>query len=169
MTAFQFTATSVPEELADCVKDSVVNIFGTMFGDSPQEKNQDDQPMGEGVVGIISFVGDVTWLMMVALPKQSAQNLSLKFAGFELDYDSPEMGDVVGEFANVLAGDIVARLGKEGVKVAMSLPTILRGQDVEPLLPRGIPSKRLTFQLNGDMIFVKVAGAREAYGRKPGT
>ena len=169
MAAFQFTATSVPDELAGCVTDSVVSIFGTMFGESPREVDNPETPMGEGVVGIISFVGDITWLMMVALPRKSASSLSLKFAGFEVDYDSPEMGDVVGELANVLAGDIVARLGKESVKVAMSLPTILRGQDVEPLLPRGIPSRRLSFQLNGDLVLVKVAGAREAFGRKPGT
>ena len=64
-----------------------------------------------------------------------------KFTGFELDYDSPDMGDVVGEMVNVLAGDIVSRLRDGCIKVAMSLPTIIKETDVEPLLPRGFPSK----------------------------
>ena len=146
MGTYEFTADSVPVELSDCVKESVINIFGTMFGETPVEGEGTSENLGEGVVGIISFVGDITWLMMLALPRKSAQSLSQKFAGFEVDYDSPEMGDVVGELANVLAGDIVARLRADEIKVAMSLPTIMRGQDVEPLLPRGIPANRLRVQ-----------------------
>ncbi|MCH8157684.1 MAG: chemotaxis protein CheX, partial [Nitrospinae bacterium] len=109
-------------------------------------------------------------LLMLALPKESACAISSKFTGFEVDYDSPDMGDVVGELANVLAGDIVARLGKDDIKVAMSLPTIMRGHDVEPLLPRGLPSAKMHFTLPHSEFTLKLAVSRpgEAVTRKPG-
>ena len=46
---------------------------------------------------------------MLGLPRQTASNLVLAFAGCEIDFDSPDMGDAVGELANILAGDFVAR------------------------------------------------------------
>lgn len=167
--SYEFTAECVPDELTSCVHDSVIHCFGTMFGKDPVSVEGDQASAGEGVVGIISFFGDITWLLMVTLPKKSAESLAFKFAGFELAYDSPEMGDVVGEVANVIAGDIVARLGKDEIKVAMSLPSIMKGHDVEPLLPRGIPTQMMKFKIDEDEIFVKVAGAKEGIGKKPGT
>ncbi len=167
--SYEFTADAVPKELVTCVNDSVVSCFGTMFGDAPTPHENGNSSTGEGVLGIISFVGDITWLLMVTLPKKSAESLAFKFAGFELAYDSPEMGDVVGELANVVAGDIVARLATDSVKVVMSLPTIMKGHDVEPLLPRGVPSQMMMFKIDEDEIFVKVSGAKEGLGKRPGT
>ena len=55
------------------------------------------------------------------------------------------MGDLVGEMANVMAGDIVARLEKSGIKAQMSLPTVARGHDVELLPPSNACTQRLRF------------------------
>ncbi|MFQ5451027.1 MAG: chemotaxis protein CheX [Nitrospinaceae bacterium] len=162
----------MPEVLINCVNESVATIFETIIGDRPEYRGDDEDKMvGDGVVGIISFVGDVTWLMMLALPRKTANHITQRFCGFDVDYDSPDMGDVVGELANVLAGDVVARLGGEGVKVAMSLPTILRGKNVEPLLPRGLPHKKMHFSLPEGELMIKIAGARqgETVGRAPGS
>ncbi len=168
--SYQFTAESVPDELATCVTDSVVSCFETMFGTAPVPHESDgSSSAGEGVVGIISFVGDIAWLFMVTLPKKSAESLAFKFAGFELAYDSPEMGDVVGEVANVVAGDLVARLASDQLRVAMSLPTIMKGHNVEPLLPRGVPTRMLKFVIDDDEIYIKLAGAKEGLGKRPGT
>ena len=173
MTTYQFSDTAIPAELTDCVKGSVESIFQTIFGSQPtcKEDVEESHKFGEGVVGIISYVGDITWMMMLAFPRDAAEALALKFVGFEVTYESPEMGDVVGELANVLAGDLVARLAKDSIKVTMSLPTIMRGHDVEPLLPRGMPSQKLVFNLPEGPIYMKLAGSNtgEHYGRTPGT
>ncbi len=172
MKATEMMGKEMPAIITNCVKDSVSSIFGTIIGATPEFDGDDEsRNVGDGVVGIISFVGDVSWLLMLALPKQSACNIASGFCGFEIDYDSPDMGDVVGELANVLAGDIVARLAQEELKVAMSLPTIMRGKDVEPLLPRGLPHKKMhyTMEQGEFMIKLAVAGQDDGIGRKPGT
>lgn len=174
MSTFQFTnETAIPEELASTVKVSVSSVFHKSFGYFPsfQDDEEETHKIGDGVVGIISYVGDVTWLMMMGFPKDCALGLVEKFTGFALDYDSPDMGDVVGEMANVLAGDVVARLRDGSVKVNMSLPTIIKGSNVEPLLPRGFPSKKLIFTVPEGVVMIKIVGAKPgmSYGQAPGT
>lgn len=173
MATIEFKNDVMPEKLTNCVKDSILAIFKSIFSVEPIPRpTEDGAKVGDGVVGIISFVGDVTWLLMLVLPKSSAQTIAFKFTNFEVAYESPDMGDVVGELSNVLAGDIVARLSAEGTKVTMSLPTIMRGHDVEPLLPRGLPSVKMHYTIpDGGDIFLKLAGAKpgQIVGRRPGT
>lgn len=175
MATIEFKGEHMPEQLANCCKDSVVGIFNSIFGAEPiLHENGESEKVGDGVVGIISFMGDVTWLLMLVLPRTSAQSIAYKFTNFEVPYDSPDMGDVVGELSNVLAGDIVARLSSQGIKVAMSLPTIMRGHDVEPLLPRGLPSTKMRYSIPAipdGTIYLKIAGAKpgQTVGRRPGT
>lgn len=149
---------NILNNLAECVKQSVIANFSTMIGSQPDIRNNGNNLIGEGVVGIISMVGEFTWLLMLALPQETAKAFALKFAGFEIDYESPEMGDVVGELNNILAGDIVARLSKDGIKVAMSLPTVLRGNNVEPMLPRGTPSIKMHFTCPEGEFLLRLAG-----------
>lgn len=172
MPTIDYSEGKIPKVLTDVTRDSIFSIFNTIFGSTPKFTGDGDgKKMGDGVVGIISFMGDINWIVMLELPKESAKAMASKFCGFEIDYDSADMGDVVGELANVLAGDIVARMGKEDLKAAMSLPTILRGHDVEPMLPSGLPLEKLHFDMPEGEFLMKIAGAKsgEVVGRKPGT
>jgi chemotaxis protein CheX len=172
MATIDFNDGEMPRVLIDVSRDSIFSIFNTIFGAEPKlESGESESSVGEGVVGIISFMGDVNYIIMLGLPKKSAIAMASKFCGFDIDYDSADMGDVVGELANVLAGDIVARMKAEDLKVTMSLPTIMRGHDVEPLLPRGLPLEKLNFSSAEGLFVLKVAGAKsgDLVGRKPGT
>jgi len=172
MATIDFNDGKMPSVLTDVSRDSILSIFNTIFGAKPSlNEGEEEKKLGEGVVGIISFMGDVNYIIMLALPKDSAIAMASKFCGFDIDYDSADMGDVVGELANVLAGDIVARMSKEDLKITMSLPTIMRGHDVEPLLPRGLPLEKLSFSMPEGSFMLKVAGAKsgDLVGRKPGT
>jgi len=171
MAAIEIKEDEMPAVITSCVTGSVASIFNTIFGAVPESQESDDgRKIGDGVVGIISFVGDASWILMLAMPKESAETLAEKFCGFKVEYDSPDMGDVIGELANVMAGDIVARMGEQGVKIAMSLPTVLRGHDVEPFMPRGMPDKKIHYSVIGKGLMIKMAVARpnEMMGAAPG-
>lgn len=95
------------------------------------------QPMGgpeapfDGVIGAISFVGDLGWSVSLGFPRDTAVALSAKFAGFEIEFDSDDMGDVVGEIVNGVAGYIVAQLDERGIQAQMSIPTVTRGHELQ--------------------------------------
>lgn len=100
---------------------------------------------GAAIMGVMSFFGDPVWSFALILPEPVAVAAALGFAGFDIPFDSPDMGDMVGEMANVMAGDIVARLERARVKAQMSLPTVTRGHDVELLPPSHAQEVRAYF------------------------
>ena len=48
---------------------------------------------------------------MLAIPKETAINISEAFLGMELPIESDDMGDLIAELSNILAGD-VAKYGE---------------------------------------------------------
>ncbi|HEX4612635.1 MAG TPA: chemotaxis protein CheX [Urbifossiella sp.] len=102
-------------------------------------------PPCPAVMGVMSFFGDPVWSFALVMPEPTAVAAANGFAGFDIPFDSPDMGDMMGEIANVIAGDIVARLDRARIKVQMSLPTVARGHDVELLPPSHTQELRLHF------------------------
>jgi CheY-specific phosphatase CheX len=127
-------AAQFPPVISDAVRDAAVEFFGTYCGMQPCERP--DEPVdapGPGIMGVISFFGNPVWSVSLVMPEATAVTAARMFAGFDIAFDSPDMGDLVGEMANVMAGDITARLDAHGITAQMSLPTVLRGHDVELL------------------------------------
>jgi CheY-specific phosphatase CheX len=91
-------------------------------------------------------VSDQNWAFSLVLPNKTANALAKAFAGFEIDADSPDMGDFIGEVVNVMAGGITARLHAKGITARMSFPTVIRGENVSVLVPTGAVTKGMEFQ-----------------------
>ncbi|MBN9120342.1 MAG: chemotaxis protein CheX [Planctomycetes bacterium] len=151
----QAPAVGFPPVLSDAVRDAAIEFFGSYCGLQPCER--DDKPVesgGPGIMGVISFFGDPVWSVSLVMPQQTAVMAAKAFAGFEISFDSADMGDIVGEMANVMAGDIVARLDARGITAQMSLPTVARGNDVEVLSAANECATRLKFESpNGSFLF----------------
>lgn len=139
-------AAAFPAAVSEVVRDAAVAFFGTYCGMEPTEC--DDAPSeqsGSGIMGVISFFGTPVWSLSLILPEATAVTAGKAFTGMDIPFDSPDMGDLVGEMANVMAGDIVARLDGIGIAAQMSLPTVARGSDVELLAPSNACTARIKF------------------------
>ena len=147
--------------LTDCVRQSVIAMFASMIGFEPEYigEKQDNEKC-DGFVGIIAFVGDMNWSLMLGLPRGTSTIMAEKFAGFEIDYETDDMGDVVGEMANIIAGDLVARLDTMGITVQLSTPSIARGKDLQILIPEGMPPVQLDFDSPEGKFWVKFSIAK---------
>lgn len=111
------------------------------------EPQGDENLTGEGVIiAIISMVGDVDWSIFLGLPRQTASAMAAAFAGFEIPFDSEDMGDAVGELTNIFAGLIKARLDANGLRAEMSLPSVIRVQSLEVLKQSGIQTIKTCFK-----------------------
>jgi len=164
--------TVFPAVVTDVVRRAVENTLSSMGIQNVRgQPCSNDGSISGGVVGIISFLGDICWTFSVILPEATAPVLINKFTGFEIPFDSPDMGDVVGELANVVAGEIVAKLEAQKIKVQMSLPVIARGHDVEVMTSVAKPQARLEFQSEAGVFWCKLVGAKagQCLGRTPGT
>ncbi len=151
----------VPAVLVEQTEKATLESFTKICGAvEVLETDRTDFIHGMKIDGIISFVGELTWSMILVLPHDAAEMMAKKFAGFDIPYDSEDMGDVVGELTNVLAGVLCGSLENVGVKSQMSLPTVTRGSDFEQLMSDSLISHRIYFVANGHHFMVKLVVAR---------
>jgi chemotaxis protein CheX len=160
-----------PAPIADAVRQAVDAYLSALSGGKLVCRNGQSPPSSTCVAGVISFMGDWTWALNLILPEQTAVAIARKFAGFDIPFGSADMGDAIGELVNVLAGDIVARLHAVGMKAQMSLPTLMRGQNIELFLPTGSPELLQRFDSKEGIFWYKLGVAKAAGSicRKPGT
>ena len=139
-------ACEVSSDQIACVRDAVLETFPTMCGHQLTYEG-DEEPAREfsGVAGIISLVGDVAWSVTLGLPPETAKSLSASFTGFEVDDESDDMADLVVELANILAGDIAARLDRLRLRAGLSIPTVARGENLFLSQPDGACMTRMRF------------------------
>lgn len=162
VTAPQTGAFTVPGVLQHCVNDAVIETFEKICGDAAPYLLDTESAACDGIVGIISFVGDYTWSLILGLPHDAAVSIAQRFAGFEIEFESPDMGDVIGELANVLAGVVNGKLEAAGVRAFMSLPTVACGHDVHLLLPGNLLTQWLHFTTMDVDFWVKLVVARRS-------
>jgi hypothetical protein len=142
----------IPEEIVEMVKKSVIDTFASISGEEPvyiEERNNKD-PLN-GIIGNIAvFNPEQTLSLMLAIPKETAVGLSEVFVGMELPFESGDMGDLIGEISNILAGDVAANIEKVGFRGQSSLPTATRGSDLTLFMPNKPPTEKMKFSgVNG--------------------
>lgn len=144
----------IPQEMVEMVKKSVINTFASMIGDTPDYIPEDDGkgPLN-GIVGNIAvFNADHTLSLMLSIPRETALSLSEVFIGMELPFESDDMGDLIGEISNILAGDVAANVEKVGFRGQSSLPTATRGSDLTLFMPNKPPKEKMKFSSSmGDL------------------
>ncbi len=141
------TAKEIPAEIVEVVKESVINTFASIAGDPPtyMVDENEDAPLN-GIIGNIAvFNPDFTFSLMLAIPKDTAVNISEVFLGMELPIESDDMGDLIAEIANILAGEVAANMENVGFRGQSSLPTATRGSDLRLFMPNKPPSSKLRF------------------------
>jgi chemotaxis protein CheX len=105
------------------------------------------EPAGdEGLIlSVISIIGDVEWSLFMGLPKTTATAVAAKFAGFDIPFDSPDMGDAIGELTNILAGQTKAMLDRRGVKAEIGLPSVMRADNLQVIAGKNTVTAKICF------------------------
>ena len=114
------------------------------------------------VIAVISLVGDVEWSVFLGLPRQTATVVAAKFAGFEIPFDSEDMGDAIGELTNILAGQVKALLDQRKVKVELSLPSVMRAESLHVLVQSKVVTRKTCFNSPLGRFWTGVTVGKEA-------
>lgn len=133
-------------EHQDCVIESAIGVFNTTCGIeiTPQEDGPDLGADGV-ILAVISLVGELEWSIFLGLPRATAASVAAKFAGFEIPFDSPDMGDAIGEMTNIFAGEVKMALDRRKVLVEISLPSVMRAKNFEVLVQRNTATRKTCF------------------------
>lgn len=160
-----------PPAIADAATAALETTFSAIFGEKPTRDGDGGRDHScPCVAGIISFIGEVTWSLTWVLPRDIAPVLAQKFTGFEIPFESPDMGEMAAELVNVLAGDVVAQLEKRNLKSQMSLPTVARGDHLEFTPASGPGVIHLDFVTSQGTFWFRLVAAKTGHftGRRSG-
>jgi len=161
--------TALPVEVIQCFKSSLSDALRDVWGDKPecvrQDKEAASEQLEEGLVGIISFMGQALPLsMMIGVPKSDVENITEKFFSVRVPYSDPRISDAIGELSNILAGDVLARLENIGFNTRMSLPTVVCGPLAK--LSAHQPAEFFCFQVSDVTIWTKICTAPSRRSRR---
>ncbi len=147
----------------ECLLEAAMTVFSSTCGVQLQRIEDDASATGDGIiVAVISLVGDLEWTIFLGLPGQTATAAVSKFAGFEIPFDSEDMGDGVGELASILAGEVKAVLDRQGVNVELSLPSVIRAESIEVLIQHNSSTQRTCFDTELGKLWVGLATGKSA-------
>lgn len=111
--------------------DATKNVFQTMMGvavtiGKPQIRDAIPTEAFD-VSGIIGMSGDVIGTVMLSFPMETARKVVETFTGSEVDVNSEDFGDAIGELVNMISGGAKAKF--EGKSISISCPSIVVGED----------------------------------------
>lgn len=109
--------------------ESTKSVFGTMLN-LPVKCGR---PMPESAIpaanadvsGIISLSGDVVGTVVLSFQMNAAASIVGRFIGMEVDVESEDFGDAIGELVNMVSGGAKAKF--EGKNVSISCPHVVVG------------------------------------------
>ncbi|MCA9190897.1 MAG: chemotaxis protein CheX [Planctomycetales bacterium] len=129
--AFQEDAhpTELQQRLVQCLVDSTKTVFSTMCGiklhaDSDSVKNCHGESFQ--VSGIIGFSGAVKATIVVSVHQNLIFSAAETFLGIRPEEIDSDVTDLVGELANMIAGNAKERMNLPGIN--LGLPTVVAGQ-----------------------------------------
>jgi flagellar motor switch protein FliN len=119
------------------------------------------------MVGAIHFGGEVVGVMSFTLTAVFARGVTAAMLGIDAEEidDGEEINDVIGELANIVAGNLKTEFLDVGLTCVISTPSITTGSDFK-IDPVDIaPPVRFTFQHKEEFVRVELC-AKEEIGAK---
>ena len=110
-----------------------------------------------GVIGVTG--GTMEGTVAITFPEKLARDIVAAMAGMSPnDLTTADLHDGVGEIVNMIAGNAKTSLSsQEGLRLSLSLPTIVCGQGHEIGLQQGTPYFVILFETEGINFGIEVA------------
>jgi len=120
--------TRLNEAIIKATKETFKAVIGCGIQNTqPVEQRINGQQVDTSV--IISFVGDISGAFTMRCSKELGAALASKMLGVEIDPDSDDMKDAVGELFNMIVGACKSYLESKSDPFKISVPTTIVGGD----------------------------------------
>ena len=156
------TSTTMKEEFANLIKESVRDIFLAFLsmdispGPMISKKGESFYKAPETeVTVIINFSGGIHGGVHLASPLHLALKLATDFSGEEYDSIFGEAGDAFGELGNMIAGGLQTKLSDRFSTINLTPPTIVSGNDYRMQYKTNFESIKQYFKSDAGPFYVE--------------
>jgi CheY-specific phosphatase CheX len=156
----QITTPQFVDEVREFLIGSVAEVFSTMLNTTAQPAS--DSPLRDSsavlVVGSVGFIGDVSGMVYVSFTETFARNLASRMLGMpEAELDGNEMvNDVIGELTNMIVGAVKSHLCDTGVSCVLTIPTIVRGRNIQAEQTHASESRLLAIACENQSLLIEL-------------
>jgi len=122
--------------VCDFTQKAVQAVYSTMLNLKVEPVSHSeglDVPAGKlnGMVGSVSFAGKITGALYMNYSESLACKLTERLVGIKpKNWSEPEVGDVIGEIANMVSGDMKRRTAELGYNGLLAPPLVMTGNDI---------------------------------------
>ncbi len=130
--------------ISDSVREAVIGVFDTMLSLQLEaldlaEGSALPAPASGGIVGSVGMAGKINGTVYMSYSSQLACSIVEKMIGeAPKGVDQPEVSDVIGELANMVAGDLKRRTSEKGYNGLLVPPVVMLGNGIN-IDPNGAP------------------------------
>lgn len=120
-------------EIAPLIEVIVRDVVSTMTQIPISKAEQEPLPHAfrvAGLAGVVGLAGSLAANVHLVLTDAVARRLVAGMIGTD-DFGESDLRDAVGEFTNMIAGGLKNRLDSKGFRLRLTVPTLLRGSDVQ--------------------------------------
>lgn len=158
------------DDIRKSIESTIIETFDAMMS-MPLEAVAEDEAAklddGKTMVGAIHFGGEVVGVMSFTLTEDFARTVTAAMLGMEVDEieSMEEVNDVIGELANIVAGNLKSEFLDQGLTCVISTPSITSGSDFK-IDPIDIaPPVSFVFKHAEEIVYVELC-VKEEVGAK---
>jgi chemotaxis protein CheX len=135
-------------DLLKIINKNVPEVFLTMAGLKATHAGGDEHPSQpstlKGVTGSVSLSGKASGIVYTGFSQSLASAVAIRVLGGESPSDE-EISDVVGEFTNMITGNLKSHLCDASYPCQLSIPTVMRGGEISVVAKSATLCVRNTF------------------------
>jgi len=115
-------------------------VFETMiFMDLEKCDDSDKEVQGPGVLGSITFTGQIEGCLSIRCNVNSAKTIAANMLGMDSseELSEAETADAIGEVTNMVMGGVKSRVSEAAGNLEVSIPSVVSGHDMRNKLVDG--------------------------------
>ena len=155
------------QAIRQSISSTLIETFDAMMSIQIESAEEEGALPDSRMVGAIHFGGEVVGVMSFSLSEAFSREVTAAMLGIEVDEieSLEEIKDVIGELANIVAGNLKTEFLDSGLTCVISTPSITLGSDFK-IDPVDIaPPLKSNFRRGDDYVLIEFC-AKEDIGAK---
>jgi chemotaxis protein CheX len=141
--------------LKDVLLGSVKEVFETMVFMAVEETDQEwTNPDESALLGTITFKGPIEGCLGIRCGGACARTIAASMLGMSSSDDlaDADVGDAIGEIANMVLGAVKSRIQNDVGNIEVSIPSVVEGRELRSSLGEGANQVRIRVNIEEEHI-----------------